>query len=65
MLACFALSAPSPHCGWRAKVIFLRLAELTQGETDMRIASGDWSGYNTLNYSLVEYRAHARQLLLT
>lgn len=36
-----------------APVIFLRLAELTQGETDVILSAGDWSGYGALNYTLI------------
>jgi hypothetical protein len=37
------------------QVIFLRLAELTQGETDVILSAGDWSGYGALNYTLIRY----------
>lgn len=36
-------------------MIFLRLAELTQGETDVILSAGDWSGYGALNYTLIRY----------
>jgi hypothetical protein len=40
---------------WLLQVIFLRLAELTQGETDVILSAGDWSGYGALNYTLIRY----------
>ncbi|KAL6076916.1 FtsX domain-containing protein [Balamuthia mandrillaris] len=36
-----------------APIVFLRLAELTEGEMDVKIAVGDWTGFALLNYTLV------------
>ena len=35
-------------------VVFLRLAELNSGEMDIVMNSGDWTGFSSLNYTLLE-----------
>uniref|UniRef100_A0A7S3DHJ4 ABC3 transporter permease C-terminal domain-containing protein n=1 Tax=Palpitomonas bilix TaxID=652834 RepID=A0A7S3DHJ4_9EUKA len=41
----------------KAPVIFLRLAEIDEGENDLVLEAGDWTGYPFLNYSTIEYIA--------
>jgi hypothetical protein len=38
----------------KSPLIFLRLAELNNGETDVKISAGTFTGWNRLNYTLVK-----------
>jgi len=35
-------------------VVFLRLAELSNGEIDLKLSAGGWTGYSLLNYTKIE-----------
>lgn len=38
----------------QSPLIFLRLAELQNGEMDVTVSAGDWTGFYFMNYSQIE-----------